>query len=153
MALPVIVVVLASAVSGAFLYDQYQKAKTKQLEQGQASQQAFNQAATQLDKGKPYIVQLMVDPKQPGWLQGQPTNFDAQQLIKSTFQQLGWVFPMGSTPKVRDEINASRFFAGQPSEWVFTATWNRDDKFQRMTPAWAAMAIPYLIPVLPGYGN
>lgn len=144
MALPVIVVALASAVGGAYLYDLYQKARTKKVEEDIAREQIFQHVARELNKGQTYAVQLMVNPKEPTW--GNITDLNkAAVFIQSTLQQLGWIFT--SPPKVRDTENAKKFLAGEPTEWIFTARWNRDEKFLPFSPKWAAMQLPYQLPV------
>lgn len=148
MALPVIVIALGSAAVGAWVYGLISSAQARnRLEQGQR-QDATNQFARELEKNKTYAVQMMVNPQAPDWPPQQTDLARSAALIKATFEQLGWRFPPNGAgdPKLRDQGNASRFFAGSPAEWILTATWIRDERVMPAAPRWLAMALPYQIP-------
>lgn len=117
----------------------------KKKEADEAREKAYGQMAKELEQGKSYTIQLMVDPRSPQW--GGVTDLvTGEQLIKATFEQLGW--KVLSYPKIRSDAEAKKFYAGQPCEWVFNGTWTKADKFMTGTPSWVGMAIPYLLPVM-----
>jgi hypothetical protein len=138
MALPAFVLYLAAAAGGAVVYDMYKKSE--------ASKGASDQVASELIKGKSYVVQMMVNPQSPQW-GGVRDLAQASALIKATFEQLGWQFLMNPTP--RDPATAAaKLNALQPLEWVFNATWTRNEKAQTMSPSWVGQALPYPLPTV-----
>jgi hypothetical protein len=145
MALPLFVYVVGSALAGALGYATWDKAHQKKLADDAARQSAASMSAKELIKGKSYIVQLMVDPKQSQW-GGVRDLATAQQLIQRTFEQLGWRFLMSPTPREDSKTAAAKLQNLQPLEWVFNAQWMLDQKTQPMSPNWVGMAVPYLLP-------
>lgn len=145
MALPTLLVVVASVFGGVIAKGAYDTAKRKKEEEDAARQSAVDQFARTLQKGKNYAVQLMVDPSNPQW-GGVKDLTTASALIKATFEQLGWRFLAAPAPRDSSAVASQKLMAGQPLEWVLTATWIRDEPYQAVSPGWAAMALPYLIP-------
>jgi hypothetical protein len=142
MPIPTILIIAASAAGGALLFSSLVKAKT---EDDAARQNAANQAASQLDKGKTYVVQLMVDPRSPQW-GGLRDLTTASNLIRVTLEQLGWKFLMNPMPRESSVTASAKLAALQPLEWVFNGTWMKDEKFMSGAPTWVGMALPYPIP-------
>jgi hypothetical protein len=145
MPLPAVVIVVASAAGGAFLWNAYEKAKEKKLVDDAARQNAVNKVASELLKGKSYAVQLMVDPANPTW--GGINNLErASALIKATFEQLGWRLHFNPAPRDDLKTATQKLALKQPMEWVFNGTWMRDERYQTLSPGWVGMALPYLLP-------
>jgi len=145
MPVPVVVLVAASALGGAILYNAYDKARAKKVSGDTARQSAFDKVARELLKGKTYAVQMMVDPRSPQW--GGVTNLDtASNLIRVTFEQLGWRFLMNPTPREDKATAAQKLATKQPLEWVFNGVWTLDQKFMPVVPTWVGMALPYELP-------
>jgi hypothetical protein len=143
MALPAILLYVAAAAGGAVLYNAYEKSKAPKKSDAQVV--ADTKVASELQKGRSYVVQLMVDPRQPTWggVKDLPT---ASALIKATFEQLGWRFLMPPTPREPTAVAAQKLAAAQPLEFVFNGTWMRDEKYQTLSPSWVGMALPYPLP-------
>lgn len=146
MAVPAIALYLAAAAGGAVAYNMYDKSKQKKAAEDAARQNVVDtQAAHELQKGRSYAVQLMVDPRQSQW-GGVRDLATAAKLIQATFEQLGWRFIMQPKPREATATAATKLNALQPLEWVFTGTWMRDEKFQSMSPNWVGMAVPFPLP-------
>lgn len=145
MPLPLAVYVVGSALAGAFGFSVWEKSHQKKLAEDAARQNVFNQSAKQLDKGRSYTVQLMVDPRHPQW-GGVKDLSTASRLIQATFEQLGWKFLMPATPREDAKVAAAKLQAAQPLEFIFNGTWMKDAKVQTGTPGWVGMAIPYPLP-------
>lgn len=145
MPLPAVVVVAASALGGALLFSAYEKTQQKKVAEDAAKQSAFQNVARELQKGRSYTVQMMVDPRHPQW-GGVRDLATASNLIRATFEQLGWKFLMHPKPREDQQVAAAKLASGQPLEWVFNGTWTRDEKYQPMSPGWVGMALPYLLP-------
>jgi hypothetical protein len=88
-----------------------------------------------LDNGRTYAVLAMYDwAKIPGATPTTPDQAAAATYIKTVFggdggSNPGLGFKVLSTPAVRDANEAKKFFAGQPSLWVFNAQWTKDAKY------------------------
>jgi len=104
---------------------------------------AFGEVAQTLDQGKKYGLKLFVDPKDPtfGGIRDLAT---AQQLIKATFEQLGWKF--ATMPMLATKEDLGKLSMGQPTQFVAVAMWNRPEKFMPTKPNWLTMALPYSLP-------
>jgi hypothetical protein len=92
-----------------------------------------------LDKGRTYAVLAMNDwTKMPGAIAPggggyqTPDRDGNSRYIKAIFEGLG--FKVLSDPQVKDPAEAKKFFAGQPSLWVFNAQWTKDEKAVDLAP-------------------
>lgn len=144
-----VLLALVSAASGAFLFSRVAKAAEERTAAERARQAALGMSAQELVQGRTYAVQIMVDPRMPGW-GGAAAPKDlatASALIKATYEQLGW--RLLNLPAIADVQNAQRFFAGQPALWVFSGVWSRPEKFQAISPDWATMTLAQELPTLP----
>ena len=89
--------------------------------------------ADTLNKGQTYAILAMVDwTKIPGAVAPGGGGYQTPDLagnaryVKEVFTNLG--FKVLSDPQTRDEAEAKKFFAGQPSLWVFNGQWTKDAK-------------------------
>jgi len=99
-----------------------------------------------LNKGRTYAVMAMNDwTKMPGAISPggggyqTPDKDGNARYIKAVFEGVG--FKVLSEPQLRDGNEAKKFFAGQPSLWVFNAQWTRDEPSVTLDPA--------LMPIFP----
>lgn len=134
-------VILLAGVVGAGLGIKYYHDKQVQADADRAK--AYQQIATELQQGKTYAIQFMLDPKAKDWPQ-LTDKVQAAAFIKSGLQQLGWK-PL-SDPTLRNDDAIKAFLAGDPSEWIFNAQWNRPEKYLAGGFGWLGMALPYLLP-------
>ncbi len=144
-----IVLALLSAAGGAFLYNRYDTARRDRQDLSAAQQRVLAMTARELLQGHSYGVQVAVDPKSPAW-GGANAPHDlgtAAQLIRATYQQLGWQFL--SDPALADQASAKRFLAGEVAPWVFAGTWSRPERFQPTSPGWAGMTLAQELPSTP----
>lgn len=103
--------------------------------------QALRPGAPELLQGHTYTVQLTIDsPKM-----GTQNVATASAVIKSTFEQLGWL--ISSTPTTRGPGETANFNAGKASQWIFQGRWNKAEKFMPQGPPWLGMAAAYEAPV------
>lgn len=105
-----------------------------------------------LRKGRLYAIQIAVDPREASWGgPDAPSDLAASSLaIAHAYERLGWLRGDPQLlPQVRDSDHASRFLAGEPAEWVWSAFWGRDEASQVGAPSWATMTMTYPIPGTP----
>lgn len=94
-----------------------------------------------LQKDRTYAAQVIYDwSKIPGAVPATPDKEAAANYIKAVFggsgeQAPGLGFKVLSTPQLRDEAEAKKFFAGQPSSWVFNVQWLKDEPHVKMDAA------------------
>lgn len=140
---PFLLIILAAA-GGAWMHSTYQREQQKKRDEEAFHKNVLSLSSSQLEKGRTYTAQVMIDPKSPQWGNINDLN-RAAALIKATFEQLGWKFVMN--PMIRNEDNARRFIAGEPNEWIFNAIWMKDEKYQTLKPDWVTMVLAYPLPV------
>ena len=136
MAIPAVVVALASALGGALVYREYLRTS-----EGQAANRAYLQAVHTLDQGKRYAVQLVIDPSR-GLTSRVPQEI--AQTISQAFTQMGFALDAAAQPATTQD--EARSVTGQPSEWRFVGRWTRTEKHSTTAPPWVAHALVYELP-------
>lgn len=141
-----VLIALASAAGGAFLFSRVAKAQEERARTDAARQATLDLTAKELKQGHAYAVQMMVDPRAPSWGgPAAPRNLaTAAALIKATYQQLGWRFL--NEPATSSGV---QFIGGQPALWIWSGVWTRPEPFQPVAPGWAVMTLAQELPSLP----
>jgi hypothetical protein len=95
-----------------------------------------------LTKGRTYAITVVLDwSKIPGAVPATPDKDAMANYMKVIFgggpgaaTPDGLGFKVLSAPALRDEGEAKKFFAGQPSAWVLVGQWLKNTKTVDMTP-------------------
>lgn len=132
---------LGAAAGGITLFKVWENHSQNKAQEEVNRQKVLGMAASELEAGKTYSLQIMVT--NAIGTKDVPT---ASNVIASSLQQLGWKL-LGS-PVLRSDADKNAFAQGQPSQWVLTGVWRRrDKKYMDVVPAWLGMALPFKQPV------